>query len=88
MLNEILKEHYTLCLPTAVKGTSILCLLLQFGHFGCIQTHGHTGSSGCVTHFSDHTSPLFLVLFIPENTGKTFHFCYNTHMRGAVTVTK
>lgn len=39
---------------------------LQFGHLGCIQAHRHTWSSSCVTHLSDHSCPLFLVIFIPE----------------------
>lgn len=45
-----------------------LQLLLQFRHSGCVQTHGHTGGSGCVSHLSDHSSPLLLVLFIPGNS--------------------
>lgn len=43
---------------------------LQFRHFGCIQAHRHTGGASSVTHFSDHASPLLLVLLIPENAGK------------------
>lgn len=61
------KSMYAVFLLTAVSG------LLQFGHPGCIETHGHTGGSSCISHLSYHAGPLFLVLFIPGGAEKT---CY------------
>lgn len=78
-------------LPTAVKWKSLVCrrpshvpeLLLQFGHSGCIQTHRHNGGSGCITHLSNHASPLFLVLFIPSKIVKTsYDHTVSYHCKG------
>ena len=38
---------------------------LEFGHLGGVEAHRHTGSSGGVTHLSDETRPLFLILLVP-----------------------